>query len=62
MRDEWDERDTRLDMAYHKPEVFFSPLIAYSTIGVPQGVGLNNWFAAGREIISPHLNKSALLQ
>jgi hypothetical protein len=54
-RDQWDEYDRTIDIAFHARDVFFTPLLNYVAM-VP---GANNWIL-GRELLGTHVNHETI--
>jgi len=57
-RGTWDERDASVDTRFHQADVMFTPWADY--VQVPVGVGLNNFFYTGRELIPSHANHNPI--
>ena len=57
-RDSWDERDTAIDTRLHQQDIFFGPLADY--VQMPTGVGLNQQYYTGRELLQSHANHNPI--
>jgi hypothetical protein len=55
LQDRWDERSAIIDTAFHRPEVYFTPLVGNS-ITMPDGVGWDQYYYVGAEIVKAHIN------
>lgn len=55
----WDERSAIIDMAFHQPDVIFTPLIGSSMI-MPTGIGWDQYWYTGAEIRPSHINHTPI--
>jgi len=55
----WDERSSLIDLAFHKTDVLFTPLVGNS-ITMPVGVGWNDYSYVGAEIVRSHVNHNQI--
>jgi len=55
----WDERSALIDVAFHGTDVLFTPLIG-STMTMPAGVGWNDYWYAGAELVKSHVNHETI--
>ena len=55
MRDQWDEYDREINVAFHGPNVFLTPLMNY--VAMPNGA--NTWYT-GNEILGWHVNHNEI--
>jgi hypothetical protein len=57
-KNKWSEYDAAVDTRFHQTDIFFSPLI--NNVQMPKGVGLNQYYFTGRELIQAHHNANAI--
>jgi hypothetical protein len=55
----WDERSALIDLAFHKTDVLFSPLIGNS-MTMPDGVGWDQYWYTGAELVQSHVNHNTI--
>ena len=58
-RNSWDERSAIIDTAFHATDVYFTPLIG-NTMVMPVGVGWNDYWHVGAEVIQSHINHETI--
>lgn len=58
-QDSWDERSSLIDLAFHKSDVIFTPLVG-NTISMPKGVGWNDYSYVGAELVKSHVNHNQI--
>lgn len=58
-QDRWDERSAIIDRRFHETDVFYTPLIG-NTLTMPKGVGWNQYWYTGAEIIKSHINHNPI--
>ncbi len=57
-RQSWDEFDAKVDTRVHEPDIYFTPLADY--VSMPVGVGLNQKFYTGRQLVQSHANHNPI--
>lgn len=54
-RDKWDEYDVEIDIAFHGPDIFLTPLVNW--VSMPPGA--DTWYT-GRELLGSHVNHNTI--
>ncbi len=57
-RDTWDQRDEAVDTRFHESDIHFTPMSDY--VAFPTGVGLNQKWYTGRQIVQANANHNEL--
>lgn len=57
-RNSWDEKDSMVNRRFHNTDVWFTPMMNY--VQMPKGVGRNQGYFTGREIVQPMHNHNAI--
>ena len=57
-RNSWNQYDAAVDTAFHSPDIYFTPLANY--VSYPKGVGLNQRYFTGRQMIQSHANHNPI--
>lgn len=58
-QDRWPERSMLIDLEFHQPDVFFTPIVGPGLV-MPEGVGWDQAWYAKAEIVPAHINHRPL--
>lgn len=58
-RDKWDERDRLIDVRFHQPDIYYTPLVGQG-LTMPTGVGYNQAWYTGAELLPAHINHNPI--
>lgn len=58
-RDKWDERSSLVDVAFHGPDVYLTPLVGH-TLTMPPGIDWDGWWTVKNEIRPSHINHNPI--
>jgi hypothetical protein len=54
----WDERDSAVNCRFHREDIIFTPWADH--VSMPVGVGRNQAFYTGRELVPSHVNHNPI--
>ncbi len=57
--DKWDERSATLNTAFHRRNIYFTPLVG-NTLTMPEGVGRENYWYVDNKIVPAHVNQNPI--
>ena len=55
----WDERDRLIDVSFHRPDIYFTPLVGQG-LTMPSGVGFDQGWYTAAELLPAHINHNTI--